>query len=353
SWDGDVRVWDIFEKKGEKKGAAVLNHSSEVIAVHFSPASVVSIGRLLMSLTRRGIVSMWDADATKLLFQTDISQDCVGIGGLRSEKQDLSAGTYGFTSFAFSPEGACILAVGNNPYACLYDVSSLGGAILLRRFRIAPDRLFPGITRIGAKLWEINGMKSKTGIMDNGWDDIAEFSGSESDPEERLRANNTLDGKRGLQGDELARQSGSKWISIAQTGTMFAVATGRGAVLFESDAQAMVFDPSELTEEVTEEAILGAIEDKRWTTAVRTALRLGEYKLIILAVESCPPDCIDQVISSLTPVQMLSQPGILSTSHLGRLLAFFARYGESSPHIELVLMWIVTLLSTHSSIIMK
>ncbi|KAA6325799.1 MAG: hypothetical protein EZS28_054027, partial [Streblomastix strix] len=38
---------------------------------------------------------------------------------------------------------------------------------------------------------------------------------------------------------------------------------------------------------------------------------------------------------------------------LGRLLAFFARYGESSPHIELVLMWIVTLLSTHSSIIMK
>ncbi|KAA6375395.1 MAG: putative WD repeat protein, partial [Streblomastix strix] len=42
SWDGDVRVWDIFEKKGEKKGAAVLNHSSEVIAVHFSPASVVS-----------------------------------------------------------------------------------------------------------------------------------------------------------------------------------------------------------------------------------------------------------------------------------------------------------------------
>ncbi|KAH7832262.1 putative WD repeat protein [Monocercomonoides exilis] len=349
SWDGTVRLWDIFEKKGTGSEPKVLDHASEVLNVQFCPDS-----KTVATLTRRGMLSMWDVEFGKQLFATDISFDCVGSGGMRKEKQDLTAN--GFTDIHFSPDGSCIMCVGLHPFACLYDVSSKNGAVLLHRYRLAPDRLFPGITAQGEKMWRTTGMKYNKNWMDI--PDNQEYQGevdidlADSDDEAEERGNAM--GDDGAEGDprpswmaSSAKQFGSRCVAFAPTGTAFVVATGRGAVVFDSNAAALAFDPFEFDEDVTEDAIAAALEKEEWAKALRTALRLGEFEIVVRVVESIPPTEIHQVVSSL-PSSSFSRGNLVS-----RLLSFFGRYGDSSPHLQLCLLWVVTLLSVHSVYITK
>ncbi|KAK2961276.1 putative Periodic tryptophan protein 2 like protein [Blattamonas nauphoetae] len=345
SWDGDIRVWDIYEKKGASE-PKVFHHASEVLMVRFTPDS-----RNVISLTRRSVLSMWNLDQEKQIFSVDISPDCVGAAGLYSDKQDLSKNH--FTSFTISPDGSTLVAVGHHPFACLYDLSSGRAAILVKRFRIQPDRLFPGITREGMREWERRGKKMNKDVMDEpdlpdasflgeqiGLD--GDFEASDSEADERMKKAANPRSKHAL---PAAQQYGSKDVAISSTGTQFAVATGRGLFLFDSDRISLSFDPSEIDESVTPDAILSTLSSGDFLHSLRLSLRLGEFALIVRVLESLPVDEIQSTVRSL-----LTGPSsfVASSTIASRFVSFVAYYLQQSPHLERNLLLVVTLLKAVS-----
>ena len=200
-------------------------------------------------------------------------------------------------------------------------------------------------------MWRIKGQRRHgdwMSIPDNFADDDAGTDDLiESDADYEIRAARDADVANNAAMNDSAQQYGSRDISFSSTGASFAVDTGRGCFVFTTDASATAFDPVDFDTDITEDAVVAALHAQRWSEALRKALRLGEFELVAAAVEATAPPEIQSVVSSL------SATSPFPSNLIARLLSFFARYGESTPHIELALTWVVALLTVHSSFITK
>lgn len=123
-------------------------------------------------------------------------------------------------------------------------------------------------------------------------------------------------------------------------GRAFAATTTEGLLVYSLDAQ-MIFEPFDLSEDITPKTIRATLRSKDYNRAFTMALKLNELKLIREVYESIPLDSIPIVVQTLAP------------TFIERVLSFVVSQVETSPHIEFNLKWIVSMLYEHGSYFQK
>lgn len=136
SWDGTVKTWDLY--KNNSGATDTFQHSTDVVCVAISPD-----GSQVCSGTIGGLLSFWNVESSKLLFEIDGRLDIVGgrKWNDRMTANNNAASRY-FTSVCYTADGSCILAGGNSKFVCIYEVSQ---QILIKKFQVSHNRSLDGV----------------------------------------------------------------------------------------------------------------------------------------------------------------------------------------------------------------
>jgi periodic tryptophan protein 2 len=141
-----------------------------------------------------------------------------------------------------------------------------------------------------------------------------------------------LPGARGT-GAPAAR---TRCVSLSPTGRAWAAATTEGVLLYSLD-ESLVFDPTDLAEDVTPAAVLRALGSGAYLRALLVALRLRDPALLRHVLLSTPPPSVGLVAATLPPA---AAPALLGA--LGEALG-------ASPHVEHVLRWAQAVCARHGA----
>lgn len=116
SWDGTVRLWDVFSGKG---GTEVLQHNRDVLALAYRPD-----GKQLAACTLDAQIAFWDPFEGVQTGTIEGRRDIAG-GRLATDRQTAASSAAGkcFHTLAYSADGAYLVAGGNSKFVCMYDVA--------------------------------------------------------------------------------------------------------------------------------------------------------------------------------------------------------------------------------------
>jgi periodic tryptophan protein 2 len=137
SWDGTVKTWDLF-KGSSGMSMESYQHATDVVCVAVSPT-----GRQICSGTMGGLLSFWNIEDHKLLYEIDGRRDIAG--GRKQQDRMMSlhnANSRYFTSICYSADGMYLLAGGNSKYVCIYEISQ---QILVKKFQMSYNRSLDGV----------------------------------------------------------------------------------------------------------------------------------------------------------------------------------------------------------------
>lgn len=137
------------------------------------------------------------------------------------------------------------------------------------------------------------------------------------------------DGSRSSKVEVLTRQ-----LAFSCTGREWAAVSGEGLHVYSIDDE-MVFDPIQLTEEITPASVEAKVIAGKHSIALRMAIHLNEVALIKNVIEETPFDSIAYTVKSIAPEQ------------LERLMQIVSTRIYESPHIEFYLHWCLQLLQVH------
>ncbi|PSC76313.1 periodic tryptophan 2-like protein [Micractinium conductrix] len=320
SWDRTVRTWDVFNGKGAMEA---LQHQHDVLSLAWRPD-----GKQLASSTLDGQIYFWDPHEAVLQGTIAGRRDIAG-GRLRSDRRTAVNSSSGrcFTSLAYSADGSFLLAGGSSKYVCLYDVSE---RVMLRRFQISHNKSLDGV---------LDQLNSKN-ITDAGaLDQIDDEASDEDDLLPPTRGGGAA-GQSGLPGTGGKRAPAirTRHVALSPTGRSWAAATTEGLLLYSVD-ESLVFDPTDLAEDVTPAAALKALGQGAHLKAILMSLRLGDPKLVQHVVLSAPPAQVP-LLANQMPAAVVPQ-----------LLAALGELIPSTPHIEYLLSWAQALCVRHGAAI--
>ena len=123
-------------------------------------------------------------------------------------------------------------------------------------------------------------------------------------------------------------------VKFSPTGELWAAASIQGLMVYSLDPS-LAFDPFDLTEEVTPDAIRYAIAGEEWGKALIYALHLNEEDLIRKVLQSIPFDQIRPVC--------LEVPRLF----LARLLSLLCVQASETAYVEYYFTWIQHVLKIH------
>jgi periodic tryptophan protein 2 len=258
SWDGTVRLWDFVAQNARSD---ILKHSSDVLAIAFSPD-----GALLCAATLDGQLSLWDVASAEQVGTIDGRADLVGGQLARSRVSALNDRSgQCFRTLSFSADGELLLAAGRSKYACMYDVKN---SSLLKRFQLSHNLSLDGVLDqlSSAKLSDAGALEQ----IDDEDDDVMR---------QRRRGQGGLE-LPGVRAGEHSKRSARRavrasGIQFAPDGTAWAAATTEGLVFYSLDEQRL-FDPTALNMEITPDAVRTTIKDGQYLKGLLMALRLNE-----------------------------------------------------------------------------
>ncbi|GAB2228167.1 hypothetical protein Droror1_Dr00009997 [Drosera rotundifolia] len=315
SWDKTVRLWDVFEGKGNVER---FPHTHDVLTVVYRPD-----GKQLAASTLDGQIHFWDPIEGILMYTIEGRRD-IAVGRLMTDRRtaaNSSSGKY-FTTLCYSADGSYILAGGRSKYICMYDVAE---QVLLRRFQITQNLSLDGVIDI------LNSKNmTEAGPLDliDDYDSDTEV-GVDKQTREMLGAG--LPGAVPNCGRPIVR---TKCLRLAPTGRTFAAATTEGVLVYSMD-ESFIFDPTDLDMNVTPEAVDAALKEDQPGRALLISLRLNEDSLIKKCILAVNPADIQAVARSV-PFR-----------YLKRLMVAFAELMERCPHLEFVLRWCQELCKAH------
>jgi periodic tryptophan protein 2 len=140
SWDGTVKLWDLYKQKDGNSvvPSESMSHNSDVVCVACRPD-----GKELCSGTIGGLLSFWDVEHAKLKFEIDGRRDIAGGRKINDRMtSDNNASSRYFTSICYSADGSYLLAGGNSKYVCIYEISQ---QVLLKKFQVTFNRSLDGV----------------------------------------------------------------------------------------------------------------------------------------------------------------------------------------------------------------
>ena len=315
SWDASVRTWDVFSGKG---GVEVLQHSNDVLALAWRPDGIQ-----LASSTLDGQIYFWNPIEADLQGIIHGRRDIAG-GRLRTDRRTAANTSSGraFTSLAYSADGSFLIAGGSSKYVCVYDVHE---RVMLRRFQITSNKSIDGVLdQLNSKMMTEAGPLN---LIDDAPSDDDEPAPVLSSKDDALPGAST--------GWRIAR---TRSVSLSPTGRAWTAATSEGVLLYAVD-QGLLFDPTDLAEDITPASALEALNSGAYLRSLLIALRLHDPTIVRHVILSTPPTSVQLVVATL-PSALL--PSLLGT--LGDVL-------PDTPHVEHVLGWILALCARHGTAI--
>lgn len=134
SWDGTVRLWDIFTTGATPD---VLRHNADVLAIAFRPD-----GKELATATLDGNIHFWETTTATYLGQIEGRNDISGgrtVNERRTAKN--SAASKHFTSLCYSADGRLIMGGGRSKWVVMYEVSQ---RMRIKRYQLSRNRAIGG-----------------------------------------------------------------------------------------------------------------------------------------------------------------------------------------------------------------
>ncbi|OAX35682.1 WD40 repeat-like protein [Rhizopogon vinicolor AM-OR11-026] len=319
SWDRTIRLWSIF---GRSRAVEPLTLSSDVLSVAFRPDGVE-----LAASTLDGQITFFDVRSGKQSNVVDGRKDV--SGGRKADDRVAAANsssTKAFTSLAYTADGSCILAGGNSKYVCLYDVRE-GEGVLVKKFQISENLSLDGTQEF---------LDSRK-VNDAGINiDLIDDRGDASDLEDRI--DKSLPGATRGAGDMSVRkyrqEARTKCVRFSPTGRSWAAASTEGLLIYSLDDTVM-FDPFDLTIDLTPQAVLDILAEGEYLKALVLAFRLNEKPIIQQVYERIPRSDIRLVARQMPEV------------YVPALLRFVSEHLEKSPHLEFDLIWVQAVIMAH------
>ncbi|GIZ47464.1 hypothetical protein CKM354_001055400 [Cercospora kikuchii] len=318
SWDRTVRIWSIF---GRTQTSEPIQLQADVLAVTVRPD-----GRQIAASSLDGQLTFWSLSEATQEAGLDGRRDASG-GRKATDRRTAAnvAGTKSFGTIAYSADGSVLLAGGNSKYICLYAVET---GVLLRKFTVSVNLSLEGTQEfLNSKLLTEAGPRA-----------LLDEQGEASDLEDRM--DTSLPGAK--RGDAAQRKIAAEvrvpGVTFSPTGRAFCAASTEGLLIYSLDAGA-VFDPFDLDVDVTPENTLATLRQQDWLKAMVMAFRLGDLKLVRKVYRAIPVSDIGLVVRDLPQV------------YLDRLLRFVSKESDQSPHLELNLLWMESLLNQHGRLL--
>ncbi|KAF9022363.1 WD40 repeat-like protein [Hymenopellis radicata] len=318
SWDRTVRLWNVF---GRSRAVEPWSVSSDVLAVAFRPD-----GKEASVSTLDGQITLFDVAEGK---QTNVIEGRKDISGGRKADDRVSAAnsTSGkaFNSLAYTADGRCLLAGGNSKYVVLYDVRE-GEGVMVKKFQISENLSLDG-TEEFLDSRRVNSAGINVDLIDD--------RGYESDLHDRM--DTSLPGV--TTGGDLSKrryrqEARTKCVRFSPAGRTWAAASTEGLLIYSLD-DTVLFDPFDLSIDLTPQTVLDVLTSREYLKALIMALRLSEKPLIQRVYEKIPRGDIRLVVRQV-PVM-----------YVPNLLRYVAEHLELSPHLEFDLVWANSLLVAH------
>eukprot|EP00884_Botryococcus_braunii_P018730 jgi/Botrbrau1/5540/Bobra.0023s0024.1 len=305
-----------------KGGMEVLQHDRDVVACAFRPD-----GRQLAASTLDGQIYLWDPLEGDLQGTIEGRRDISG-GRLTTDRRSAGNSTAGrcFTSLAYSADGTFLLAGGASKFVCIYSVPD---RLLLRRIQISHNRSLDGI------LDQLNsGRMTDAGPLDL----IDDAPSDDDDPLLPLTTAGGLEGATELPGTGGKRRAAirTRCVALAPTGRCWAAATTAGLLLYSLD-QGLVFDPTDLAEDITPQAARAALDQRAFLKSLLIALRLKDADLVNHVVLSTPPHEMELVVAGLP------------TATLPEMLQTLAALIGTAPHAQYIAAWLKAICVRHGA----
>jgi periodic tryptophan protein 2 len=233
-----------------------------------------------------------------------------------------------------------VVAGGRSNFVCVYAAEE---RLLLRKFPLTHSRDIDGVLRLlnSSRLTD-TGVSMDT--MDGGLD--AFNAGEDADDRLARRGRGMgIASDAALPGAKRAtaatarnvlRETRCRALAFAPTGRSMAIAAVEGLMLFGQD-DSVLFDPVDLTADVTPQAIRAAITAGDAPKALAMALHLNDKPLVVAAAAAVGP-ADAYVASQAVPARLIP-----------RLLALLAEPVRASKHLELWLTLVIAVMTTHAA----
>ncbi|KIY70735.1 WD40 repeat-like protein [Cylindrobasidium torrendii FP15055 ss-10] len=317
SWDRTVRLWNIF---GRSRAVEPWTVSGDVLAVAFRPD-----GKEAAVSTLDGQITLFNVAEGK---QTGVIDGRKDISGGRKADDRVSAANNSsgksFNSLAYTEDGRCILAGGNSKYVVLYDVRE-GEGVMVKKYQISENLSLDG-TEEFLDSRRVNSAGINVDLIDD--------RGYESDLADRL--DTSLPGAKNgdMSKRRYKREARTKCVRFAPTGRTWAAASTEGLLIYSLD-DTVLFDPFDLSIDLTPQTTLDVLASGEYLKALIMALRLTEKPLIQRVYEKIPRGDI-RLLCRQVPVM-----------YVPALLRYVAEHLEKSPHLEFDLLWAQALMIAH------
>lgn len=361
SWDGTLRVWDLYA--GSKGGAPhALQCPSSVTCVAFDPRGNNECAAACLS----GAVLFWDVDNLEKRAEID------GLRDIRSGRQwhDRFSATHlkgnvkkgkatseninfnqHFSCVAYARSGELLVCGSrNSPHICLYDT---GSCTLAGRLTLTTNRSLGGVQTIlsSKNMTETGAPWQDFDISDDEYADDREIARNQK----HKRQASTLPGVHvGEAKDMHSERELHVWdVGFSSDSQQISAATTHGVFIFSVDVglstSAVVsstfggsaggrFVPQMLTKRVSAPAVLRALDSGDLSRAMILALALNDYGLLRKVYEAVPVDSVPVIVASIGAPLL---PALLW------FLGLELRPGTGTPHFQFHMLWITAVIDLH------
>lgn len=129
-----------------------------------------------------------------------------------------------------------------------------------------------------------------------------------------------------------------KCVRFSPDGTVFAAATTEGLVIYSNKlGRENVFNPVAIDSTVTLDAVISAVKEEEYLSALVLSLRLNETQVTATVYKSIPIASVPLVCAHFPQ------------NYLARLLAVLAKEIDSGAHVEWSMTWLSNLLKFHGN----
>ncbi|KAF7458002.1 putative periodic tryptophan protein 2-like protein [Cryptosporidium felis] len=364
SWDGTVRIWDLYARIGKGATGETLVHSSSVLSIAFDPRG----NNMLASSSLSGTITFWDIskgsvegsiDGLRDIHSGRGSTDAFSANNSKNGGGRLGANTtqninrnQHFSSICYSSNGRFLLASSrNSPRVCLYDTITF---ILVSTVQLTNSRFFSGIRM---ELNSNSNSKKKRSIRANeNPDEIWNPSNRMSEKERVISEHNSLPGTVIGEFSSPSRQSHFvvHEVAFSQNSSHWIASTSHGAFLFAIDTLGSSYSGSSthlntldifrkqiITKEVNPENIEHFLEQGDFSRSLILALAMNDLKTLTKVYVRIPISSVDFIIQNIAPFLL---PNILN----------FLRIATNPTNsqffrIERHLFWLESIIKIHGN----
>ncbi|KAK6590948.1 WD repeat [Cryptosporidium xiaoi] len=373
SWDGTVRIWDLYGRI--KKGAVgeSLTHSSSVLSIAFDPRG----NNILAASTLSGNITFWDINKGNVEgiinglrdihsgrgFSDAFSANNSIKGEKKSEKifggnsNDNINRNQHFSSICYTSNGRFLLASSrNSPRVCLYDTVT---KILVSTVNLTNSRFFHGIRM------ELNSGSNKNKKR--------KYVSSSDNPNETWNPINRLNDKESIINDHkslpgtvvgeftklnIQKQFTVYHISFSQNSTHWIASTSHGAYLYTLDILGNsylgssshlntldTFKKQIITKEVNYDNIRNFMNDGDYLRAFILALAMNDLNVLTNTYIHIPISSVDFIVQNIAS---FLQPNILNF-----LRIVTNPSNKQFFRIERHLIWLESIIRIHGNVFLN